>query len=625
MPLGIAFFLLTTAVGLGTVRALRLATGWQAIGLAPAGGLALLIAVANWAAVLGLPNWLRAASLGLVGLLGVVVAARDGTFQRAISEAKEDRLGTGLLLAAVAMPVLLVGIGFVGVAVPLSSHDGAAHVEAIHALRQGARPEGWYPPGFLATAAAFLQFVPWVDTAEGTFGSALGLAVLAPLSVFGLGCAVWRKPVVAAAGALFVALSYQYPYSLHVWSGWPLAATVVLVLGLWTATQKYFEQPGTRWTCFGGLLLAAIVLTHGTEVYTASLGLLILTAAAWRRLPYRRLAREIGIGVVLALAVASSYVPTLLGWIGVGGAARVGYDALQSPVVMARVGLAGELLALESLISTGTFVDAPVRILLLVGGLWWALRTRTARVLLPLYLVFFALGVIFTYGDIPIAQQVFALTFPWGLKDRLEQIQVIALGMLEGAGLVVLIRALPTLRTRWPDTWGAKHPTVWRRTVVACLILAFFSTEASMVAIGKTLSSSAAAVAAYSPDDAQAMAWLRQHGQPGDVVANDWAADAGIWAPYKANLPVLAPRTLLGDPSARELVLSNVADLDAVPEARGAACSLGARWVFRGARGTAYQPRRFPSLAELRRSPGLEEVFASGEAAVFRVRLACQE
>ena len=47
----------------------------------------------------------------------------------------------------------------------------------------------------------------------------------------------------------------------------------------------------------------------------------------------------------------------------------------------------------------------------------------------------------------------------------------------------------------------------------------------------------------YSADDAAAMAWLNQHAQPGEVLLNDGAADAGIWAPYKTPVSIVLLHT----------------------------------------------------------------------------------
>jgi hypothetical protein len=131
-------------------------------------------------------------------------------------------------------------------------------------------------------------------------------------------------------------------------------------------------------------------------------------------------------------------------------------------------------------------------------------------------------------------------------------------------------------------------------------------------------------MAAFSPADARALDWLREHAAPGDLVANDGGADAGIWAPYRAQVAIVDPRSGLGaDGEMGALVLANVGRLDTTPAAAAAACASRVRWVYRGAKGTRFERRSFPEPAALSASPALELAFASGEAAVFRVRLDC--
>jgi hypothetical protein len=120
------------------------------------------------------------------------------------------------------------------------------------------------------------------------------------------------------------------------------------------------------------------------------------------------------------------------------------------------------------------------------------------------------------------------------------------------------------------------------------------------------------------------MAWLRGHAVPGDTIANDYAADAGVWAPFKAGIPVLAPRVMGRDVSLdRRVILDHIAALETNREAMRAACALGVRYVYRGGAGTRYEPRSFPPLSDLRQSASLDEVFTSGETAVFRIRQQC--
>ena len=73
---------------------------------------------------------------------------------------------------------------------------------------------------------------------------------------------------------------------------------------------------------------------------------------------------------------------------------------------------------------------------------------------------------------------------------------------------------------------------------------------------------------------------------------------------------------------ARQLVLAHVVDLQSVAEA---ACGLHVAYVYHGAVPLAkgWEERHFPPLETLRHAPGLEQVFSSGQAVVFRARLAC--
>ena len=92
-----------------------------------------------------------------------------------------------VLAAAVAIPWLLLGLALVGVDAPVSTHDGAFHVESVDNLRRGVPVEGWYPMAFHGSVAAVLRLMPWLDTARGTVEAAQALALLAPLGVFSLG------------------------------------------------------------------------------------------------------------------------------------------------------------------------------------------------------------------------------------------------------------------------------------------------------------------------------------------------------------------------------------------------------------------------------------------------------
>ena len=66
------------------------------------------------------------------------------------------------------------------------------------------------------------------------------------------------------------------------------------------------------------------------------------------------------------------------------------------------------------------------------------------------------------------------------------------------------------------------------------------------------------------------MAWLKHNVEPGQMVANDQTVDAGIWAPYKADVPILLRRSSSGaDILDRQPILANVGDLNGAPGASG--------------------------------------------------------
>jgi hypothetical protein len=120
------------------------------------------------------------------------------------------------------------------------------------------------------------------------------------------------------------------------------------------------------------------------------------------------------------------------------------------------------------------------------------------------------------------------------------------------------------------------------------------------------------------------MAWLRAHVQPGQMLLNNQAADAGIWAPYKANVPILLPRSVPNDQwPTRVAIAEHVDDLGALPSAELQACRLGLNYLYQGARDTTYDERLLPERTALERAEDLTEVFRSGQAVVFRIDLPC--
>jgi hypothetical protein len=261
-------------------------------------------------------------------------------------------------------------------------------------------------------------------------------------------------------------------------------------------------------------------------------------------------------------------------------------------------------------------IDLPVRLVFLVTGVVWAIRQRVGLSAVGVLAVFFGLMLVFVYLSAnPLVRQVYAAAFPWALHYRLLMPVAIAQALLAGAGVVVLGR-LVTRGSR--GAWERRGRRLGRLLLATWFVL----TTAGMVAfIGGQVS----ATHAYGPDDAAAMAWLRDAATDDALLANDGYADAGIWAPYKAGADILLPRSFPADERAeqRQLVFDNLERLDRVPEALAAACALGVDYLYRGDATSSWDERRLPSAEELRRLPYLEEAFSRGGASVFRVRLPC--
>ena len=356
-----------------------------------------------------------------------------------------------------------------------------------------------------------------------------------------------------------------------------------------------------------GLLVGAMVVVHGTELYTSAIVLILLAVAKWRQLAWGRLPGHLGLALAISLSCAAPYLPALLHWAGTGAAYQVGQD--EGAVMQAGATSAGTVQQLGILTLDALGVDLPVRAILLPLGVAWAIRRRTGRILIVVAGLFLGLAAVGTFlNGVAVVRTVYAATYPWSVPYRHLTVAAVPLAVLGGAGCVVLTQI-------WQGAWSRLRGASQRRArrlgrllVPAWLIVATWAVTA-------LLAVAAGLMASFSADDAAAMGWLRQHAAPGEVMVNDAFADAGIWAPYKAGVGILRYESF-SDPATdaeRRLIEENVAGLDRNPNAAAAACRLNVRYVYRGAQNSAWQ--------ELRASGGLEEVFSSGEAAVFRTRL----
>jgi hypothetical protein len=214
---------------------------------------------------------------------------------------------------------------------------------------------------------------------------------------------------------------------------------------------------------------------------------------------------------------------------------------------------------------------------------------------------------------------VFSATYPWSLPYRHLTFASTLLALLAGGGAALGIGWWNRLLTRVRGVAAHRRLNrVGRLLGITWLVLATW-------ALTNFLSFEAGGDVSFTSDDAAAMAWMRQNVSSDAVVVNDTFADAGIWAPYKAGVRILVYRGI-DDPATSEqraLVVANVAHLEKEPAPRAVACTFNAGYVYRGAANAAWQVRSFPPLEELRSASALDEVFALGQAAVFRIVLPC--
>jgi hypothetical protein len=513
---------------------------------------------------------------------------------------------TLIAVAACLAPLLLLGIAFAGVEAPLSTHDGAFHVETINALRHGARPNTWYPIGFHALAAAMLGLVPWLDSARGTAEVGLGLAVLAPLSVLSLARTFKLEPAVATASAAIVALTWIYPYDYHLWGGWPQGMGALLVLGVWTAALGWLRDPRLSWAVMIGILGAAILVTHGIDLYSAALGLLVFALVEHKRIHHAKLIQHAPLAALVAALLAAPYLETLLGWASAGGAT----DAAQLVDTTAVAEPDALLQFANGITGAASALDLPVRTALIVlgiVGMWHSQKAIAAT--------WGAFSLLLVVSNLPLARPMYNLTYPWLADQRPREIAVILASLLAAIGLVITWRRLRTARLEIAAA---------RRLAIGFVLLIGFFAEGTSVSIYKRLVANVATQDTFSADDGAAMAWLRLHATPGTVLINDRTADAGIWAPYKADVPILLPRSAPGEMLERRApILEHVLDLGRDPVAQQEVCALRVDYVYSGARPLAFEVRHLSDRQALERAPYLKEVFSSGGAAVFQIELPC--
>jgi hypothetical protein len=263
-----------------------------------------------------------------------------------------------------------------------------------------------------------------------------------------------------------------------------------------------------------------------------------------------------------------------------------------------------------------SILDLPVRLALMVIGM---VTLRRARLLTALWVAIVGLQLVVDFVDVPPIKTLFAVTYPWLADHRPRQMAVVFATLLAAGGFAAcalrLAQARPSL---------VRYPNAWRRIVLACALLVAFIAEGSAVSVYKRLAQGVVEQNSYTFDDGAAMAWLKQHARPGELLVNDQAGDAGIWAPFKADVPILLPRSAPGAiRDRRQPVLDHLLDLPSFPSAAAEACAAHATFVYYGARPLPFDEHEIPDRQALAGRPSFEQVFTSGDAAIFRLKLPC--
>ncbi|HEX8967010.1 MAG TPA: hypothetical protein VF937_03960, partial [Chloroflexota bacterium] len=418
--MGLLFALLVVLCGLALNRPLG-----APFSLAPVSGLAGIAALTGLATALGLPPLVRTALVVTLALTGVAILGRQ--IPRVLAAARAARLPAMVLAVAVVIPALMLGASFAGIEAPVSTHDGAFHVETIDNLRRGVAVATWYPLGFHTSVAAVLGLVPWLDTASGTPRVAQGLAILAPLAAFGLGLALGLEAIVAAIGALVLALTWTYPYDYHLWAGWPQGMGVLLLIGLWATALTWLQRPRLPLAVLGGIFAGAVVVSHGTEVYSSVLGLAAIVLVRHRHIDTRALARHLPVAVATAALISAAYLPTLLGWAGAGGATAVGQATADYAAANPDADAGADWLQyIVGVSGAASLLDLPLRVGLILLGL----SMRRARVAGAVWAAFVILLLLVDFVDLPPVRSVFVVTYPWLDHDRPRQVAVVLASLL---------------------------------------------------------------------------------------------------------------------------------------------------------------------------------------------------
>src|SRR5439155_4866731 len=130
----------------------------------------------------------------------------------------------------------------------------------------------------------------------------------------------------------------------------------------------------------------------------------VVLMASWRRVRVAQLSWHLPVALVVALVLAAPYLPMLFHWAAQGGAAGV-RDA--SAAAAALVPGDNDIFAT---FGTGVGIDLPLRVGLMLVGIWQVGRCRTGRSVVSIGGIFVTLALVFVYVHTPLTEVLYAAT-----------------------------------------------------------------------------------------------------------------------------------------------------------------------------------------------------------------------
>jgi uncharacterized protein DUF6541 len=477
-------------------------------------------------------------------------------------------------------------------------------------LRTGTRAANYYPLATHASAALVHRIAGVEISLALTVITVFFAAFVLPLGLYALVRYLWpRQPLAAGFAALLGVCLVSFPYSPTIWGGIPLIVGMALV----PISVVFLTRTLLTASCLRAAALTALVLAAGFAVHNSQLPLVVLLsgllvaeravrARSWGTVTdaVRRLA-IVGVGLLVMFA------PTLAA-LAQGGSDRAEFT---DRVPTSLEAVLGPILTLQfpSGVRQGWLA------LLALGGillLMWQRRLWS-------WVLGCVIVVALTLVAATTQQGIAALTIPWYRQsERVAYNLVFFVPVFGGIALATLIG---WVRARLPGG---------RLTLAGCAVggLTFVAIAiglpAGRAAKDQVRASTTSPIQPIGQDSLAAFRYLRSHAGRG-LVLNDVNNDGSLWMyPFNGVRPLfaLAPSAedqRGGEYRRRLYIHDHIQQAGSNHRLDQLLDEYGVDYVYWG--GIPFLAANHEmDLASLRGSPGLEEVFTSEYASVFRVK-----